>query len=106
MLFFVPGIFWTCGCADIEFKSATRFVKAGQFVQVEIGIILRASRNFSIPPPPCRQNLDGGDLFQRRQLQPPDRAEFFSSAALRRSPIPGNSSSTLSEIFLRRNCAL
>jgi len=58
---------------------------------------------FSTPPPPCRRNRHGGNLFQRRRPQRCTEPNFFSSACLAPfSPMPGNSSSTLSEMRLMR----
>jgi len=67
----------------------------------------RVQELFNSAAAPAAETRHGGNLFQRRRPQPLHRAEFFfSSACLRRSPMPGNSSSTLSEMRLMRSCAL
>src|SRR5439155_10388667 len=71
------------------------------------GTLLLASRNdfksaAAFPPNPGTLAISSTDASRKRCTEP----NFLSNAALRRSPMPGNSSRRLSEIFFRRSCAL
>jgi hypothetical protein len=56
----------------------------------------------ALPPKPGTLAICSNVAVFNRCTEP----NFFNNAALRASPMPGNSSSTLSEIRLIRNCAL
>ena len=81
-------------------KAAELFSEGMKFNRVPPENFLSSSA--ALPPKPGTAAICSSVAVLSRCTEP----NFFSSAALRRSPMPGNSSSTLSEIFLSRNCAL